>query len=118
MYAKFGISGGSPSEQRIAVVQVFVGQIHKNPIIQSLRCRGLETMQREKSHNGKYPVHEGMADNKSSITGYAGHRSKPADPSPKEKAAETAGWATDTLPEAEVGLPQSPSHSVDRQLPR
>lgn len=75
-------------------------------------------MQREKSHNGKYPVHEGMADNKSSITGYAGHRNKPADPSPKEKAAETAGWATDTLPEAEVGLPQSPSHSVDRQLPR
>ena len=32
MYAKFGISGGSPSEQRIAVVQVFVGQIHKIPL--------------------------------------------------------------------------------------
>ena len=32
MYAKFGISGGSPSEQRIAVVQVFVGQIHEIPL--------------------------------------------------------------------------------------
>ena len=32
MYAKFGISGGSPSEQRIAVVQAFVEQIHKIPL--------------------------------------------------------------------------------------
>ena len=32
MYGKFGISGGSPSEQRIAVVQVFVEQIHKIPL--------------------------------------------------------------------------------------
>ena len=32
MYAKFGISGGSPSEQRISVVQAFVEQIHKIPL--------------------------------------------------------------------------------------
>lgn len=43
-YAKFGISGGSPIGTKHRSGPSVRGTDTQNPIIQSLRCRGLETM--------------------------------------------------------------------------
>ena len=56
MYRKFGLSAGTPSEQRIATVQLPVEQIHKVPLSKAYELQILK--EEEHNFNLEVPCHQ------------------------------------------------------------